>query len=284
MKIGRYEIIPIETGRFALDGGAMFGVVPKNLWSRKIPADENNRVELASRALLLKNSDRLVLIDTGIGDKFDDKLSAIYKIDHSQYSIKKSLAEHDIRPESITDVIITHLHFDHVGGATFVEEGNLKLTFPNARHYIQERQWNCANNPCEKDRASFYEEDFRLIEKKEKLNRLRKAGSILPNIETIVVDGHTPGMQLVKIADANKTLLFCSDLIPTASHIPIPWIMSYDNHPMITLEEKRTILQKAVEQEWILFFEHDPTIIWGAARLTDKGYQLDTEQSIDQLI
>jgi glyoxylase-like metal-dependent hydrolase (beta-lactamase superfamily II) len=284
MKIGNYEIIPIETGRFALDGGAMFGVIPKNFWSRKISADENNRVELASRTLLLKNTSRLVLIDTGIGNKFDDKLSNIYKIDHSKYSLKKSLADQDVKPESITDVIITHLHFDHAGGTTFVENGNLKLTFPNATHYVQEKQWNWANNPCEKDRASYYDEDFALIEKEEKLYRLKKAGPILPDIEIIVVDGHTPGMQLVKIADTSKSILFCSDLIPTASHIPIPWIMSYDNHPMITLKEKKVLLQKAVEKEWILFFEHDPTIIAGKVILTDKGYQLNTEQSIIQNI
>lgn len=280
MKIAGYEIKAIETGKFALDGGAMFGVIPKNLWNRTNPADELNRIELAMRALLLKKKDRFILIDNGIGYKFDEKYKQIYKIDHSKYTIEKSLANQGIDLKQISDVIISHLHFDHAGGTTYLDNGELKLTFPNAIHHIQGEQWEWALNPSEKDKASFVKENFILLEDKGKLNRLDGPGQLFPGIESIVLYGHTPGMQVLKVYDDQKTLLFCSDLFPTSSHIPVPWIMAYDNNPLITLEEKKRILPQALEENWILFFEHDPSLCAGNVSYSDKSFQLKEKISL----
>jgi len=277
MHINDYEIIPIETGRFALDGGAMFGVVPKNLWQRTNPADDQNRIELALRCLLLKGKDKNILIDTGVGEKLNEKLEKIYKVDHSQSNLEKTLSENGIKNEDITDVIISHLHFDHTGGTTKKKNGEIELTFPNAIHHVQLEQWEWANSPAEKDRASFITDNFLLMEKQGKLNILNGAQKIMDGIEALVMYGHTPGMQLIKISDTDNTLLYCADLVPTASHIPIPWVMAYDNNPLTTIEEKKRVLPKAVEENWILFFEHDPFRAAGTVQLTDKGFSLKEE-------
>jgi glyoxylase-like metal-dependent hydrolase (beta-lactamase superfamily II) len=277
MIINNFELIPIETGRFALDGGAMFGVVPKNLWERSNPADEQNRIELALRCLLLKGKNKNILIDTGIGEKLNEKLEHIYKVDHSQTTLEKTLAENEIKNEDITDVIISHLHFDHTGGTTKKINGEVELTFPNAVHHVQQEQWEWANNPAEKDRASFITDNFLLMEQEDKLNILNGPGKITDGIEVLVMYGHTPGMQLIKISDENNTLLYAADLFPTVSHVPVPWVMAYDNNPLTTIEEKKRLLPKIVEQDWILFFEHDPFIAAGKVKLTDKGYKLKEE-------
>jgi len=277
MQINGYEIIPIETGRFALDGGAMFGVVPKNLWQRTNPADEQNRIELALRCLLLKGKDKNILIDTGVGEKLNEKLQKIYKVDHSQTTLEKTLADNGISNEDITDVIISHLHFDHTGGTTKNKNDEIELTFPNAIHHVQLEQWEWANSPAEKDKASFITDNFLLMEKQGKLNIVNGARKITDGIEAMVMYGHTPGMQLIKISDSENTLLYCADLIPTASHIPIPWVMAYDNNPLTTIEEKKRVLPKVVEENWILFFEHDPYRAAGTVQLTDKGFSLKEE-------
>jgi glyoxylase-like metal-dependent hydrolase (beta-lactamase superfamily II) len=280
MKIGGYEIIPIETGRFALDGGAMFGVVPKVLWAKKNPPDDKNRIELALRCLLLKSSERIILIDTGIGLNWDDKFKTIYNVDNSEYSLIESLNQHNIKPDEISDVILTHLHFDHAGGISSYKNEEFKLTFPNARHHIQGEQWEWAMNPAEKDRASFISERFTIIKQKEKLNLLDAAGPLFKNIELMVMYGHTQGMQLVKVSDSHNTLLYCADLIPTATHIPVPWIMGYDNNPLTTISEKNRILPLAAENNWILFFEHDPTQAAARIKRTDKGFTMDEEVAL----
>lgn len=254
MKIGNYELISIETGRFALDGGAMFGVVPKNLWEKTNPSDSNNRISLALRSLLLKSENRLILIDTGIGYKFVEKLIKIYNIDFSEYSLEKSLAKYNFSNDDITDVIITHLHFDHAGGITFLNKGNIKMTFPNAMHHVQGEHWDWALHPSEKDKTSFMKNDFSLLEHKKKLNRLPGPTELFPGIELLVMYGHTQSMQIVKIYDSENTVLYCADLIPTASHIPVPWVMAYDNNPLITMNEKNRLLPQVVREGWILFF------------------------------
>ncbi len=276
-KINDYEIIPIETGRFALDGGAMFGVVPKNLWQRTNPADEQNRIELALRCLLLKGKDKNILIDTGVGEKLHEKLENIYKIDHSQTTLEKTLNSIGIRNEDITDVIISHLHFDHTGGTTKQINGEIELTFPNAIHHVQLEQWDWANSPVAKDKASFITDNFLLMEQQGKLNIINGPGKIADGIEVMVMYGHTPGMQLIKISDESNTLLYCADLFPTTSHIPIPWVMAYDNNPLITIEEKKRLLPQIVKENWILFFEHDPFRVAGTVQQTDKGYSLKEE-------
>ena len=280
MKIGSYDISVIETGYISLDGGAMFGVVPKTLWQKTNPADELNRIILALRLLLLRSPDRLIIVDTGVGNKLNEKLSKIYNVDHSKYNLNAELQKNGIHPEDVTDVIITHLHFDHVGGATYYDNGQLKLTFPNAVHHVQGEQWHWGTNPSEKDRASYMPENFLTILEQGKLNELPGPGTLYPGIDLLVMYGHTHGMQLPKIYDSSNTLLYCADLIPTASHIPLPYIMGYDNNPMVTLEEKRRILPQAVEENWILAFEHDPFLQAGMVELTDKGHKLKEEVNL----
>jgi len=275
IRIGSYELLPVETGRFALDGGAMFGVVPKNLWSKSFPADEENRIPLALRSLILKSDRQTILIDTGIGNKFDEKFGGIFKIDLNEYGIEKSLRAHQIGNEEITDVILTHLHFDHAGGTTILKDNRLQLTFPNAVHHIQEEHWNWAVDPSEKDRASFLKNDFMLLEKSNLLNKLSGPSELFPGVELLVMYGHTQAMQIIKISDKTKTALFCADLIPTASHIPFPWVMAYDNHPLTTMNEKRRLLPVAAEEGWILFFEHDPYLIASTVIKTEKGFIKD---------
>jgi glyoxylase-like metal-dependent hydrolase (beta-lactamase superfamily II) len=283
LRIGKYELIVIETGRFALDGGAMFGVVPKTLWHKTNPADENNRIDLALRSLLLKSDDRLILIDTGIGNKCDDKFSERYKVDLSKYSINKSLEKYHFSPSDITDVIITHLHFDHAGGTTYLDNGQLKLTFPHAIHHVQGEHWDWASSPSEKDMASFIKNDFSLLENDNKINKLPGPQVLFPGIEVLVMYGHTQGMQIVKISDTNNTLLYCADLIPTASHIPIPWVMAYDNNPLITMNEKSRLLPRAVDEKWTLFFEHDPFYHAALVSMTDKGFRMREEVIINTI-
>ena len=277
MKIGCYNLYPIETGRFALDGGAMFGVVPKNLWEKSNPSDSKNRIPLALRSLLLECGNQLILIDTGIGAKFDEKFSEIYDIDLSDHSMEMRLKKSGFTRTDITDVIITHLHFDHAGGTTFLNNNQLELTFPNAIHHIQSEQWEWALNPSEKDRASFHENDFHILAPDNKLNKLSGPVELFSGIELLVMYGHTQGMQLVKINDSNNTLLYCSDLIPTSSHIPVPWVMAYDNNPLTTMNEKNRLLPKAVSEGWILFFEHDPFRMAATVEAGEKGFRLRDE-------
>ncbi len=277
MQIGPYEIFTIHTGFVSLDGGAMFGVVPKVLWQKSNPADELNRIQLAMRTLIIRNADRIIMVDAGVGYKMNEKLQKIYNVDHQKYKLEQGLAEKGISFEQITDVIITHLHFDHVGGATMEENGVLKPTFPNATYYVQAEQWYWANHPSEKDRASYMPENFKPIEEAGQLVELDGPKELFPGIEVLVMYGHTQGMQLPKITDGKSTLLYCADLIPTASHIPLPWIMAYDNNPMITLQEKKRLLPQAVKEQWILVFEHDPFRPAGKVIETEKGFKLGEE-------
>jgi glyoxylase-like metal-dependent hydrolase (beta-lactamase superfamily II) len=272
IKIGNYELIPVETGRFALDGGAMFGVVPKNLWSKIFPADEENCISLALRSLILRSNERIILVDTGIGHKFNEKYAHIFKIDFTTYSLQRSLQVNQIKNDEVTDVILTHLHFDHAGGTTFINGSQLHLTFPNAIHHVQGEHWDWALQPSEKDQASFLKNDFALLAQKKRLNKLSGPCELFPGLELLVMHGHTPGMQIVKISDQKQTIVFCADLIPTAAHIPLPWVMAYDNHPLTTMREKKKLLSIAEKEDWILIFEHDPFLIAATVKQTEKGF------------
>ena len=258
MKIGPYRIVSLETGRFGLDGGAMFGVVPKTLWSRTNPSDERNRIPLAMRALLILDEKRKILVDVGCGHKFPDKLKGIYRLDHSRYTLLGSLEGHGIEPEDITDVILTHFHFDHAGGATCFRKGRLELTFPSARHYIQQRQWERALKPSEKDRGSYMPMDIEPFHDHPQLTILDGPLELFPGLHLLISNGHTPGLQMVKIQDGDTTLFYCGDMMPTASHLPLPYLMGYDLYPLTTIEEKRHYLQQACEGNWIIALEHDP--------------------------
>ena len=282
MIINPYKLTALETGRFALDGGAMFGVVPKNLWSKYNPPDDQNRISLALRCLLLTSNDRKIIIDTGIGDKFDQKWQDIYKIDLSEYTLAKSLSAIGIRCDEITDVILTHLHFDHCGGTSIRKSEDIILTFPNARYYVQKKQWDWAQKPSVKDKASFLPENYSLLMQSGLLNLIDGPGKLFPGVESLVMNGHTPGMQVIKISDSDNTILFCTDLIPTTAHVPLPWVMAYDNHPLETIAEKSELLPLAVAGQWYLFFEHDPSFCAGIVQKNERGFMVSKLFSTDE--
>ena len=276
MKIGDYELHPIQTGLFKLDGGAMFGVVPKPLWTRTNPSDDINRIDMCTRALLLDNGKKKILIDTGLGYKLSEKLNKIYGVDFSEYTLEKSLERHGLRREDITDVILTHLHFDHAGGNThYDDDKNIKMSFPNAVYHVQKKHFDWAMNPTDRDRASFFPENYEPLLENKVLNFTDGVHKFDESITLEPVDGHTNHMQLVKVADDDNTLLYLADLIPTAGHMPAPYIMGYDLFPLTTLTEKKKYLQDAVDGSWTIFFEHDPNNEAGKAGLGEKGYFLE---------
>ncbi|HMQ70013.1 MAG TPA: MBL fold metallo-hydrolase [Ignavibacteria bacterium] len=273
MQIGDYRLYSIQTGLFKLDGGAMFGVVPKNLWQRTNPADEQNRIEMCTRALLLDSGKRKILTDTGIGYKLSDKINKIYDVDFSEYTLEKSLASLNLKREDITDVILTHLHFDHTGGSTYYdEEKNLKLSFPNAVYHVQKKQYEWALNPTDRDKASFFPENYKPLEENKVLNFFEGESEFDKNITLLPVNGHTSNMQMIKVSDGENTLLYTADLIPTAGHIPAPFIMGYDLFPLTTLDEKKKYLKDIAENNWTVFFEHDPHNECATVDLNEKGY------------
>ncbi len=260
MQIGPYRVDVVETGRFALDGGAMFGVVPKPLWSRALPSDELNRIPMAMKALLLRGDGRTILVDTGAGHKLADKLAAIYALDFSRFELLDGLKSLGVAPDSVTDVILTHLHFDHTGGATRIDPatGAVVPTFANATHHVQRQQWDWALAPTERDRASFMSENFVPLDEAGRLKRVDGAVELLPGIRAVPVHGHTPGQQMIRVDGGDgAALLYAADLVPTHHHLPLPYIMGYDLSPLVTLEEKRTHLMQAADDGTIVVFEHD---------------------------
>jgi len=281
MKIGDYKLHSIQAGLFKLDGGAMFGVVPKPLWNKSNPADESNRIEMCTRVLLLESDKRKILIDTGIGYKMSEKLNKIFSVDYSEFTIEKSLNNLNFKREDITDVILTHLHFDHSGGSTFFDENkNLQITYPNATYYVQEKQLDWALNPSERDKASFIPENYELLIRDKHLKIFDGEIKFDDFISLIPVNGHTRSMQIVKLSDEKETLLYLADLIPMASHIPLPYIMGYDLMPIITLEEKRKYLQEIYENNYTVFFEHDPYVECGKINFDGKTFSLKEKFSI----
>ncbi|NNE36059.1 MAG: MBL fold metallo-hydrolase [Rhodothermales bacterium] len=271
-QIGNYQLHSIETGTFGLDGGAMFGVVPRTLWSKRIECDEQNRIPLAMRCLLLESSDRLILIDNGVGHKYSARFRSIFNIDHSASTLEGSLSDKGFSTDDVTDVVLTHLHFDHAGGTTTQTESGLELTFPTARHFIQRAQWESANDPNPREKASFLEENLSPLVNSQNLVLVDGEGEILPGIEVLTANGHTDKMQLVKVSDEDRTLVFVADLIPTVHHFGIPWTMAYDIRPLESMSEKDAFLRRAVDQRWSLFFEHDVTCEVCQVGEGDRGF------------
>jgi glyoxylase-like metal-dependent hydrolase (beta-lactamase superfamily II) len=248
-------------GTWLLDGGTMFGIVPKKLWATPHPADEQNRIVMALRCLLIVGPNQKILVDCGIGDRLDEKQQKIYRHRQTPGGIVGCLARLGVRPQEITDVIASHLHFDHVGGLlTRTEGGRLEPTFENAMVHVQEECWAWAGGPTAWDRGSFFSGDFQVWEQRLKLNLLRGDREIAEQIRVKVTGGHTPGQQIVVVgeSDIGGAVVYCADLIPTASHIRLPFIAAYDHHPLATLEEKKVLLAQALEGNWVLVFDHDP--------------------------
>ena len=256
MKIGQYKLYSIETSEFGLDGGAMFGIIPKIMWEKKAPSDHLNRIKMVTRSLLLVSDSHKILIDTGNGSKWTKKYLELYNIDLSMYNIDSSLKKYGFTVDDITDVVCTHLHFDHAGGNTIYHENNLVPTFSNATYWIGEKNWNLANHPSQKDQGSFMECDWEVLAQNNMIILVKD--KFLPGLEIYFTEGHTDWLMHPVISDGNKTLFYGADIFPTAAHIPVPWVMSYDLRPAETIKEKDSLLKKMHDEEWILFFEHDP--------------------------
>jgi glyoxylase-like metal-dependent hydrolase (beta-lactamase superfamily II) len=268
------NIFSINTGYFKLDGGAMFGVVPKSIWNKINPADENNMCSWALRCLLIQDDDRLILIDTGMGNKQDEKFFGHYYL-HGDDTLDKSLAAHGFTKDDITDVILTHLHFDHCGGAIIREGEKLIPAFKNAIYWSNKRHWENAINPNAREKASFLKENILPIQESGQLKFIETSANEFPaNIMIRQVFGHTEAMMLPQINYKGRTILYMADLLPSAGHIPLPYIMGYDMNPLITLNEKQSFLAEAVENNYVLFFEHDPQIECCTLQMTDKGIRM----------
>jgi len=253
------NLYTVNSGDFKLDGGAMFGVVPKSVWNRTNPADENNMCNWSMRCLLVEIHNRLILIDNGLGDKQNEKFFSYYYL-HGNDSLEKSFAKHGFTFNDVTDVFLTHLHFDHCGGSikwTDSSKTKLEPVFKNAKYWSNTKHWDWATNPNPREKASFLKENIMPIKESGQLNFIDKECELLPGFEVLIVNGHTEGMMLPLLNYKGNKVLFCADLVPSAGHLPIPYVMGYDVRPLETLKEKERILQKAVTHNWTLFFEHD---------------------------
>ena len=280
MNIGGYQLYSIETSRFSLDGGAMFGIIPKTMWEKEAPADDQNRITMVTRSLLLVGNGRNIIVDTGNGDKWQNKFKAIYNIDTESVNLKASLAKYNFTTDDITDVFCTHMHFDHIGGNTKLVNGKLEPVFPNATYWMQKENWDLANSPSEKDQGSFMEADWSVLAENSMIHLVDGKESFLPGINIELSYGHTTGMMLPKIQNSSNTIVYMADLIPMAAHIPLPWVMAYDINPVLTVQEKQKFLPKAVEENWILFFEHDPVHQACTVHLDGKHYRLKESVAI----
>ncbi len=251
------KIYSLETGILKIDGGAMFGVVPKVLWENSYPCVKDNLTYWAMRSMLIEIDEKKILIDNGIGNKQSKKFFSIYQVE-SENTMEKSFEKLGFSFDEITDVVLTHLHFDHCGGTVKYDENkNLTLAFPNAKHWVSEKQWNLANNPNDREKASFLKENFLAIEKFGKLNLIKKDTKIHKNIELRLFYGHTDGQIIPFIKNKDKTVVFMADLLASTAHIPMPYIPSYDTKPLIVLEEKKKFFEEAISNNYILFFQHD---------------------------
>ena len=277
----------IHTGLFKLDGGAMFGVVPKVIWQKTNPADSNNMCSWAMRCLLIEDGDRLILIDNGMGNKQDEKFFGHYYL-HGDFTLENSLKNAGFSFDDVTDVFLTHLHFDHCGGGVKWKDDQQKIgitVFPNARYWSNEDQWNWAMKPNAREKASFLPENLLPMQQSGQLNMIDPAsGSPFKHFDILYVDGHTDKMMIPQIRYKNYTLVFAADLLPSTGHIPLPYVMSYDTRPLLTMSEKAEFLQKVTEEQYIIFMEHDAVNECCTLKMTEKGPRLDRTFTLSEIL
>jgi glyoxylase-like metal-dependent hydrolase (beta-lactamase superfamily II) len=279
--LGTLRIHALEGGTQRLDGGAMFGVVPKPLWERRIPADERNRIPLGLRALLVETPDQLVLIETGMGNKEDAKFAGIYGVDNASDAgrpdrLHDALAAAGFSAGDVGVVINTHLHFDHAGGNTFRDaDGQVRLAFPNARYYVQRGEWDWAHFANERTQASYLPHNYEPVMAAGRLTLVEGDVEIVPGISVRRTPGHCPHHQSVLVTSGGETACFLADVVPTFAHLPLPWVMGYDVEPLVTLESKRALLRQATDERWLLVSTHDPETAWGYAAAGEKGVVLE---------
>ncbi len=278
------RLYSVNAGHFKLDGGAMFGVVPKSIWNKLNPADDNNMCSWAMRCLLIEDGKRLILVDNGMGDKQDTKFFGYYYL-HGNDTLKGSLKAHGFGLDDITDVVLTHLHFDHCGGSIKynTDRTKLKPAFENATYYCGAKQWEWAMHPNAREKASFLKENILPIKESGQLKFMDEKTEIIPQLSFIEVNGHTEGMMLPLIKHAKGTLAYMADLIPSSAHLPLPYVMAYDTRPLLTLNEKEKILNDAVKNNWTLFFEHDPRVECISLEATEKGVRKKEEHFLSDL-
>ncbi|MBK0379094.1 MBL fold metallo-hydrolase [Mucilaginibacter segetis] len=278
------KLYTIDTGYFKLDGGAMFGVVPKTIWNKTNPADENNLCTWAMRCLLIEDGKRLILIDTGIGNKQSDKFFSHYYL-HGDASLNSSLAKHGFHPDDITDVFLTHLHFDHVGGAVIRDDEKLLPAFKNAVYWSNEQHWEWAVDPNEREKASFLKENILPILESGQLKLItpRDGVRFTDNMSVRFVYGHTDAMMLPLISYKGRKILYMADLLPSVGHLPLPYVMAYDMFPLKTLSEKKAYLNEAFERNYILYFEHDPINECCTLQQTEKGIRVKEVFKLNEL-
>lgn len=277
------KLYTIDTGFFKLDGGAMFGVVPKTIWQKINPSDNNNLCDWAMRCLLVEEGNRLVLIDCGLGNKQSEKFFSYYQ-PFGDDTLDKSLRKNGFRPDDITDVFLTHLHFDHCGGAVKIDiNGKYIPAFPNAAYWSHSKHWEWAVNPNSREKASFLKENILPIKESGQLKILNDGEEIFTGFSNITVYGHTEAMMLPKISYKDKTIVYCADLLPSAGHLPISYVMAYDVRPLITLVEKEKFLNEAIAKNWLLYFEHDKNIEACSIIQTERGIRLKDELKVSEL-
>jgi glyoxylase-like metal-dependent hydrolase (beta-lactamase superfamily II) len=274
MRLGDIQITFLDGGPFRLDGGAMFGVVPKTLWEKKSPPDERNRIRMRANSLLVRAAGKTILIETGNGTKLDAKMKSIYAIPDGD-PLLDSLRQAGATPNDIDIVINTHLHFDHAGGNTYFENGRAIPTFPRARYIVQKNELEHAFHPTERDRASYFPENYQPLLDSRQWDLVDGSAEILPGISVEPIPGHNSSIQSVKLTSAGKALVFVADLLPTRHHIPLPWIMAYDLYPLQTLETKRKWVPQIVREGWIVVFGHDPDV--ASATLHERDGKIEIE-------
>jgi glyoxylase-like metal-dependent hydrolase (beta-lactamase superfamily II) len=284
------QLYPIETGNFKLDGGAMFGVVPKTIWNKTNPADENNLIDIAARCLLIKDGNRLVLIDTGMGNKQSEKFFGYYSL-WGTHSMDASLLKYGFHRDDVTDVFMTHLHFDHCGGSIIwnKERTGYEPAFKNAKFWTNEDHWKWATKPNQREKASFLFENILPMQESGQLHFIEKPEGDFGICKDLgfgifYVDGHTDKMMIPHIQYQNKTIVFCADLIPTAGHLPLPYVMGYDTRPLLTMPEKLKFLTAAADKNYYLFLEHDAHNEIITVEMTEKGVRLKESFSCNEVV